>query len=123
MSPAEIKELKAELKDLLGKDFIRPSISPWGTLVLFVNKKDGSLRMCIYYHQLNRVTIKNKCPLPRIDDLFDQLHGASYFSKIDLRSGYHKLRVKGDDIQKMAFRTRYGPYEFLVMSFVSLMTR
>ncbi|KAH0784229.1 hypothetical protein KY290_003827 [Solanum tuberosum] len=117
MAPAELKELKAQLKDLLDKGFIQPSISHWGAPVLFVKKKDGSLRMCIDYRQLNKVTIKNKYPLPRIDDLFDQLQGASYFSKIDLRSGYHQLRVRGVDVPKIAFRTRYGHFEFLVMSF------
>ena len=103
MAPAELKELKEQLKDLLEKGFIRPSISPWGAPVLFVRKKDGSLRMCIDYRQLNKVTIKNRYPLPRIDDLFDQLQGASYFSKIDLRSGYHQLRVRECNILKTAF--------------------
>ncbi|KAH0713646.1 hypothetical protein KY289_009605 [Solanum tuberosum] len=117
MAPTELKELKEQLKDLLDKGFIRPSISPWGAPVLFVKKKDGSLRMCIDYRQLNEVTIKNKYPIPRIDDLFDQLQGASHFSKIDLRSGYHQLRVRDSDIPKAAFRTRYGHYEFVVMSF------
>ncbi|KAH0669267.1 hypothetical protein KY285_023426 [Solanum tuberosum] len=117
MAPTELKELKEQLKDLLDKGFIRPSVSPWDALVLFVRKKDGSLRMCIDYHQLNKVTIKNKYPLPRIDDLFDQLQGATCFSKIDLRSGYHQLKVREYDIPKTTFRTRYGHYEFLVMSF------
>ena len=117
MAPVELRELKEQLKDLLEKGFIRPSMSPWGAPVLFVHKKDGSLRMCIDYRQLNKVTIKNKYPLPRIDDLFDQLQGAKCFSKIDLRSGYHQVRVKEKDIPKTAFRTRYGHYEFLVMSF------
>ncbi|KAH0784113.1 hypothetical protein KY290_003711 [Solanum tuberosum] len=117
MAPAELKELKEQLKDLLEKGFIQLSVSPWGAPVLFVRKKDGSLRMCIDYRQLNKVTIKNKYPLPRIDDLFDQLQGATCFSKIDLRSGYHQLRVRECDIPKTAFRTRYGHYEFLVMSF------
>jgi len=117
MSPTELKELKAQLKDLLDKGFIQPSISPWGAPALFVKKKDGSLHMCIDYRQLNKVTIKNKYPLPRIDDLFDQLQGASYFSKIDLRSGYHQLRVRGVDVPKTAFQTSYGLFEFLVMSF------
>ncbi len=103
MAPAELRELKEQLKDLLEKGFIRPSVSPWGAPVLFVRKKDGTLRMCIDYRQLNRVTIKNKYPLPRIDDLFDQLQGAKYFSKIDLRSGYHQVRVKEKDIPKTAF--------------------
>ncbi|KAH0658259.1 hypothetical protein KY289_027007 [Solanum tuberosum] len=110
-------ELKEQLKDLLDKGFIQPSISPWGAPILFVRNKDGTLRMCIDYRQLNKVTIKNKYPLPRTDDLFAQLQGASYFSKIDLRSGYHQLRVRGADIPKTAFRTRYGHYECLVMSF------
>ncbi|KAH0651615.1 hypothetical protein KY284_031527 [Solanum tuberosum] len=118
MAPVELKELKEQLKNLLDKGFIRTSVSPWGAPVLFLRKKDGSLRMCIDYRQLNKVTIENKYPLSRIDDLFDQLQGASYFSKIDIRSGHHQLRVRGDDIPKMAFRTRYGHYEFLVMSFV-----
>ncbi|KAH0689359.1 hypothetical protein KY289_016717 [Solanum tuberosum] len=117
MALAELKELKEQLKDLLDKGFIRPNVSPWGAPVLFVRKKDGSLRMCIDYRQLNKVTIKNKYPLPMIDDLFDQLQGASCFSKIDLRSGYHQLKVREYDIPKTAFRTRYGHYEFLVMSF------
>ena len=116
MAPAKLRELKL-LQDLLDKGFIRPSVSPWGAPVLFVKKKDGSLRLCIDYRELNKVTVKNKYPLPRIDDLFDQLQGASVFSKIDLRSGYHQLKVKKDDILKTAFRTRYGHYEFLVMPF------
>ncbi|XP_075108999.1 uncharacterized protein LOC107775271 [Nicotiana tabacum] len=98
----------------MDKGFIRPSVSPWGASVLFVRKKDGSLRMCIYYRQLNKVTIKNKYPLPRIDDLFDQLQGAQCYSKIDLRSGYHQLKVKEVDIPKITSRTRYGHFEFLI---------
>uniref|UniRef100_A0A2N9F2L4 RNA-directed DNA polymerase n=1 Tax=Fagus sylvatica TaxID=28930 RepID=A0A2N9F2L4_FAGSY len=117
MAPAELKELKGQLEELLDKGFIRPSASPWGAPVLFVKKKDGSMRLCIDYRELNRVTIKNKYPLPRIDDLFDQLQGAQVFSKIDLRSGYHQLKIKSEDIPKTAFRTRYGHYEFLVMPF------
>ena len=117
MAPTELRELKSQLKDLLDKGFIRPSISQWGAPVLFMKKKDGSLRMCIDYRQLNKVTIKNKYPLPRIDDLFDQLQGESYFLKIDLRSGYQQLRVRGEDIPNMDFRTRSGHDEFLVMSF------
>ncbi|XP_057459270.1 uncharacterized protein LOC130749931, partial [Actinidia eriantha] len=117
MAPAELKELKLQLQELLDKGFIRPSSSPWGAPVLFVKKKDGTMRLCIDYRELNKVTIKNKYPLPRIDDLFDQLRGAQVFSKIDLRSGYHQLKVKSDDIEKTAFRTRYGHYEFLVMPF------
>ena len=117
MAPAEMAELKTQIQDLLDKGFIRPSVSPWGAPVLFVRKKDGSLRLCIDYRELNRVTIKNKYPLPRIDDLFDQLKGAAVFSKIDLQSGYHQLRISPRDIPKTAFRTRYGHYEFLVMPF------
>ncbi|KAL5834466.1 hypothetical protein ACOSQ4_013963 [Xanthoceras sorbifolium] len=117
MAPAELKKLKLQLQELLDKGFIRPSVSPWGAPVLFVNKKDGSMRLCIDYRQLNKLTIKNKYLLPRIDDLFDQLKRATVFSKIDLKSGYHQLRVKNFDIQKTAFRTRYGHYEFMVMPF------
>uniref|UniRef100_A0A2N9F277 Integrase catalytic domain-containing protein n=1 Tax=Fagus sylvatica TaxID=28930 RepID=A0A2N9F277_FAGSY len=117
MAPAELKELKEQLQELLDKGFIRPSVSPWGAPVLFVKKKDGSMRLCIDYREINRVTVRNKYPLPRIDDLFDQLQGAQIFSKIDLRSGYHQLKIKPDDVPKTAFRTRYGHYEFLVMPF------
>ncbi|KAL0549282.1 hypothetical protein IC582_013763 [Cucumis melo] len=117
MAPAELKELKVQLQELLDKGFIRPSVSPWGAPVLFVKKKDGSMRLCIDYRELNKVTVKNRYPLPRIDDLFDQLQGATVFSKIDLRSGYHQLRIKEEDIPKTAFRSRYGHYEFIVMSF------
>ena len=117
MAPTELKELKAQLQDLVDKGFVRPSVSPWGAPVLFVKKKDGSFRLCIDYRQINKVTIKNKYPLPRIDDLFDQLSGARVFSKIDLRSGYHQLKIAESDVSKTAFRTRYGHYEFLVMPF------
>ncbi|KAJ9543867.1 hypothetical protein OSB04_023574 [Centaurea solstitialis] len=113
----EMQELMKQLQELLDKGFIQLSTSPWGAPILFVKKKDGTMRMCIDYRELNKVTIKNRYPLPRIDDLFDQLQGASYFSKIDLRSGYHQLRVRGEDVPKTAFRTRYGHYEFLVMPF------
>ena len=108
MAPAELRELKAQLEELLSKGFIRPSISPWGAPVLFVKKKDGSLRLCIDYRQLNRVTVRNQYPLPRIDELFDQLQGSRVYSKIDLRSGYHQLRVQESDVTKTAFRTHYG---------------
>ncbi|KAL0559513.1 hypothetical protein IC582_004126 [Cucumis melo] len=117
MAPAKLKELKVQLQELLDKCFIRPSVSPWGAPVLFVKKKDGSMRLCIDYRELNKVTVKNRYPLPRIDDLFDQLQGATVFSKIDLRSGYHQLRIRDSDIPKTAFRSRYGHYEFIVMSF------
>ena len=117
MAPAELRELKDQLEELLSKGFIRPSISPWGAPVLFVKNKDGSLRLCIDYRQLNRVTICNQYPLPRIDELFDQLQGSRVYSKIGLRSGYHQLRVQESDVTKTAFRTRYGHYEFLVMPF------
>jgi hypothetical protein len=117
MPPAELAELKKQLQELLDKGFIRPSTSPWGCPALFVKKKDESLRLCIDYHPLNEVTIKNKYPLPRIDVLFDQLVRAKVFSKIDLHSGYHQIKIRASDIPKTAFSTRYGLYEFLVMSF------
>ena len=113
MAPAELRELKAQLEELLS----RPSISPWGDPVLFVKKKDGSLRLCIDYRQLNRVTICIQYSLLRIDELFDQLQGSRVYSKIDLRSGYHQLRVQESDVPKTAFRTCYKHYEFLVMPF------
>ncbi|GJT38673.1 putative reverse transcriptase domain-containing protein [Tanacetum coccineum] len=112
LAPSEMKELSDQLQELSDKGFIRPSSSPWGAPVLFVKKKDGSFRMCIDYRELNKLTVKNRYPLPRIDDLFDQLQGSSIYSKIDLRSGYHQLRVREQDIPKTAFRTRYGHYEF-----------
>ncbi|GJT32797.1 putative reverse transcriptase domain-containing protein [Tanacetum coccineum] len=117
LAPSEMKELSEQLKELSNKGFIRPSSSPWGAPVLFVKKKDGSFRMCINYQELNKLTVKNRYPLPRIDDLFDQLQGSSVYSKIDLRSGYHQLRVREEDIPKTTFRTRYGHYEFQVMPF------
>ncbi|WMV40989.1 hypothetical protein MTR67_034374 [Solanum verrucosum] len=117
MAPAESRELKAQIQEVLDKGFIHPSVSPCGAPVLFVKKKDGSKRMCIDYRQLNRVTIRNKYHLPRIDDLFDQLQCESIFSKIDLRSSYHQLKIRPKDVPKTAFRTRYGHYEFLVMYF------
>ncbi|GKA86289.1 putative reverse transcriptase domain-containing protein, partial [Tanacetum coccineum] len=117
LSPSEMEELSGQLKELQDKGFIRPSSSPWGAPVLFVKKRDGSFRMCIDYRELNKLTIKNRYPLTRIDDLFDQLQGSHYFSKIDLRSRYHQLRVHEDDIPNTAFRTRYGHFEFTVMPF------
>ncbi|GKB42445.1 putative reverse transcriptase domain-containing protein [Tanacetum coccineum] len=117
LAPSEMKELSEQLQELSDKGFIRPSSSPWGAPVLFVKKKDGSFRMCIDYRELNKLTVKNRYLLPRIDDLFDQLQGSSIYLKIDLRSGYHQLRVREQDIPKTAFRTRYGHYEFQVMPF------
>jgi len=119
---AELKKqieelLEKQIEELLEKQFIKPSMSPWGAPVLLVKKKDGNSRLCVDYRQLNKLTIKNKYPLPRIDDLMDQLHGAAVFSKIDLRLGYHQIRVKYDDVQKTAFRSRYGHYEYVVMPF------
>nr|GEW75125.1 putative reverse transcriptase domain-containing protein [Tanacetum cinerariifolium] len=116
LAPSEMQELSNQLQELADRGFIHPSTSPWGAPVLFV-KKDGSFRMCIDYRELNKLTVKNRYPLPRIDDLFDQLQGSSVYSKIDLRSGYHQLRVKDEDIPKTAFRARYGYYEFQVMPF------
>ncbi|KAL0437635.1 UNVERIFIED_CONTAM: Retrovirus-related Pol polyprotein from transposon.6 [Sesamum radiatum] len=117
MAPVELQELKKQIEELLKKEFIRSSTSPWGAPVLFVKKKDGSMRLCVDYRQLNRVTVKNKYQLPRIDDLLDQLKGATIFSNIDLRSGCWQLRIAEKDIPKTAFRTRYGHYECLVMPF------
>ncbi|KAJ9513865.1 hypothetical protein QJQ45_020944 [Haematococcus lacustris] len=117
MSQPELDQLKKQLDDLLAKGFIRPSTSPFAAPVLFVRKKDGSLRLCVDFRALNQQTLKNRYPLPRIDDLLDQLSGAQVFSKIDLRSGYHQIRVAEDDIPKTAFRTRYGHYEFTVLPF------
>ncbi|GJZ66139.1 putative reverse transcriptase domain-containing protein [Tanacetum coccineum] len=114
LAPSKMKELSEQLKELSEKGFIRPSSLPWGAPVMFVKKKDGSFRMCIDYRELNKLTVKNRYPLPRIDDLFDQLQGSSVYSKIDLQSGYHQLRVREEDNPKTAFRTRYGHYEFQV---------
>jgi hypothetical protein len=113
----ELVELKKQIAELQAKGFIRPTSSPWGAPGLFVEKKDGTQQMCVDYRSLNEVTIKNKYPLPRIEDLFDQMKGASVFSKIDLRSGYHQLKIRESDIPKTAFHTRYGLYEYTVMSF------
>src|SRR6185369_977033 len=117
MPPNELAELKKQLQELLDKGYIRPSTSSWGCPVLFVKKKDQSLRLCVDYRLLNAVTVKNKYPIPRIDILFDQLFGAKVFSKIDLRSGYHQIKIRAEDIPKTAFSTRYGLYEYLIMSF------
>nr|GFB09912.1 putative reverse transcriptase domain-containing protein [Tanacetum cinerariifolium] len=117
LAPSKLKELSDQLKELSEKGFIRLSSSPWGALVLFVNKKDGSFRMCIDYRELNKLTVKNRYPLPRIDDLFDQLQGSIVYSKIDLRFGYYKLQIREEDILITAFRTRYGHFEFQVMPF------
>ena len=117
MAPVELQELGVQLQELLDKGFIRPSTSPWGTSVLVAKKKGKTLRLCIDYMQLNRVTIKNRYPLARIDDLFDRLRGARVYSKIDLRTGYHQLRIRETDIPKTAFRTCYGHFEFTVMPY------
>jgi hypothetical protein len=117
MTPKELAELKVQLNELLNKGYIRPSSSPWGYPALFVKKKDQSLRLCVDYWPLNVITVKNKYPLPRIDILFDQLASARVFSKVDLRSGYHQIKIRPEDVTKTAFSTRYGLYEYLVMSF------
>ncbi|GJX18295.1 putative reverse transcriptase domain-containing protein [Tanacetum coccineum] len=117
LAPSKMQELSNQLQELADRGFIRPSTSPWGAPVLFVKKKDGSFKMSINYRELNKLTVKNRYPLPRIDDLFDQLQGLSVYSKIDLRSGYHQLRVRDKDIPKTAFRTRYEHYKFQVMPF------
>jgi hypothetical protein len=113
----ELVELKKQIAELHAKGFIQPSSSPWRAHVLFVEKKDGTQRMCVDYRSLNEVTIKNKYPHPRIEDLFDQMKGPGVFSKIDLRFGYHQLKIRESDIPKIAFRIRYGLYEYTVMSF------
>jgi hypothetical protein len=117
MSVEELKELKKQLTELQEAGYIHLSSSPWGAPVLFLQNKDGSQRMCVDYRSLNDVTIKNKYPLPRIEDLFDQMRGARVLSKIDLRSGYHQMKIRPSDIPKMAFSTRYGLYKFTIMSF------
>ncbi|GJS08888.1 retrotransposon protein, putative, ty3-gypsy subclass [Tanacetum coccineum] len=117
LAPSKMPELSTQLQELFDKIFIRPSSSPWGAPVLFVKKKDESFRMCIDYRKLNKLNVKNLYPLSRIDDLFDQLQGSKVYSKIDLRSGYHQLSVREEDISKTAFRTHYGHYEFQLMPF------
>jgi hypothetical protein len=117
MSTLELVELKLQLKENSDKGYIYPSVSPWGEPTLFVKKKDGTLRLCIEYRQLNKMTIKNKYPFPQIDNMFDKLRGATIFSKIYLRFGYHQVQIKYEDIHKIAFRKRYGNYEFVVVPF------
>jgi hypothetical protein len=117
MDVKDLAELKKQIEELLSKGFICPTSSPWGAPTLFVDKKDGSRRLCIDYRSLNEITIKNKYPLPQIEDLFDQMSGAKVFSKIDLGSGYHQLKIRVEDIPKTTFTSRYGLYEFTVMSF------
>jgi hypothetical protein len=117
MSTPKLVYLKVHLKEMLDKGYIRQSLSPWGAPTMFVKKRDGTLRLCIDYRKLNKVTIKNKYPLPRIDDIFNQLIGAMIFSKIDLRYGYHQVRIKDEDTHKTNFRKRYGHYEFVVVPF------
>jgi hypothetical protein len=116
-NPQELEELKRQLANMLSKGLIRPSVSPWGSPILFVDKRDGTIRLCVDYHKLNEVTIKSKYPLPKIEDLFDQLNGAKVFSKIDLCTGYHQLKVRESDIPKTTFTTRYGLFEYTMMSF------
>jgi hypothetical protein len=117
MTPKELVELKVQLNELLDKGYIRPSSSPWSCPALFVKKKDQSLRLCVDYRPLNAVTVKNKYPLSCIDILFDQLARAKVFSKVNLRSDYHQIKIRLEDVPKTAFSTRYGLYEYLVMSF------
>jgi hypothetical protein len=117
MTPKELTELKVQLNELLDKGYIHPSSSPWGCPALFVKKKNQSLTLCVDYQPLNVITVKNKYPLPHIDILFDQLAGAKVFSKVNLRSGYHQIKIRPEDIPKTAFSTRYGLYEYLVVSF------
>jgi hypothetical protein len=116
MSTLQLRKLKDHIQELEGKGYIHPSSSPWGTPVIFVPRKDGTQRMCVDYHALNEVTFKNMYPLPRIDDLFDQLHGACVFSKIDLRSGYNQLKIQESDKPRMAFITRDGLYEYTIVT-------
>jgi hypothetical protein len=121
MATTKLAELKKQLHELLTQGFIRPSVSPWRAPVLFVKKNDGTLRMCIDYRGLNVVTVKNKYPLPRIEELFDQLQRVGCYCKFDLRQGYYQVKVKEEDVPKTAFNTRYGHFEFVVMLFVSPM--
>ena len=117
MSTPELKELQMKLEEIMKKGYIHPSVSPWGAPFLFVKKKDGTLRLCMDFKQLNKVTVKKKYHFPRIDDLFDHLNNEKIFSKIDLRSGYHQVRIKEEDINKSDLKTRYGHYEFTMVPF------
>lgn len=117
MSPAQLEEAKRQVTEYLEKGYIRPSTSPYGAPVLFAQRKDGKLRMCIDYRSLNNITKKNSHPLPRLDDLLESLAGSELFSKLDLASGYHQIRIAEEDIQKIAFSTKWGHYERLVMGF------
>ncbi|GIL46319.1 hypothetical protein Vafri_3330, partial [Volvox africanus] len=117
LSPLELDEVKRQVTDLLAKGMIRPSTSPYSAPILFVGKKDGSLRMCIDYRGLNAATVKNRYPLPRVDDLLDKLKGSAYFSSIDLQQGYNQIRIAESDIPKTAFRTPFGHFEYTVLSF------
>ena len=117
LSTTELAEMKRQINELLANGYIRPSISPWGSPVLFIPKKDGGLRMCIDYRALNKKTIKNQVPLPRIDEVWDQIGGSKFFTTLDLKEGYHQIRIREKDIEKTAFRTRYGQFEYLVTPF------
>lgn len=117
LAPAEMEVLREQIRELLESGHIRPSTSPYGAPVLFARKKDGTLRLCIDYRALNKITIKNKSPIPRIDELFDQLHGAKYFTKIDLDCAYHQIRIHPQDVPKTAFNTQFGHFEFVVLTF------
>ena len=117
LSTKELDELRRQFDGPLENCFIRPSQSPWGALVLFVNKKDGDLCMCVDYRALNKLTVKNIYPLPRTDEMFDQIHDVKYSSKIDLRSGYHQIRLDGNSVSLTAFKTRYGHFDFLGLPF------
>ena len=117
LSTTELDKLKRQIDVLLEQGWIRPSSSPYGAPILFIPKKDGKWRMCIDYRALNKITVKNRYPLPKGEELMDRLHGARYFTKIDLASGYHQIRVRESDIHKTAFVSRYGSYEYLVMPF------
>jgi hypothetical protein len=116
MNPQELEDLKKQLADMLSRGLIHPNASPWGSPILFVDKQDGTFRLCVDYRKLNEVTIKNKYPLPKIEDLFDQLNGSKVFFKIDIRTGYHQLKVSESDIPKTGFTTCYGLFEYTVMS-------